>query len=93
MNVEKQFDFLNLQFFTRAEVFPGSIGTFDELFDALAQKKLGTISCSIGVLNINGFYDPLFELLKTSMDIGFTSEKAFSMLKSGRTPKELFAEF
>ena len=24
---------------------PGSIGTFDELFDALAQKKLGAINC------------------------------------------------
>ena len=72
---------------------PGSIGTFDELFDALAQKKLGTISCSIGVLNINGFFDPLFELLKASMNVGFTSEKAFSMLKSGRTPEELFENF
>ncbi len=68
---------------------PGSIGTFDELFDALAQKKLGAIRCSIGVLNVDGFFDPLFELLKKSMDVGFTSERAFSMLKSGRTPGEL----
>jgi predicted Rossmann-fold nucleotide-binding protein len=67
----------------------GSIGTFDELFDALAQKKLGAINCPIGVLNVDGFFDPLFELLKKSMDVGFTSERAFSMLKSGRTPGEL----
>ena len=39
---------------------PGSIGTFDELFDALAQKKLGAITCPIGVLNVDGFFDPLF---------------------------------
>jgi uncharacterized protein (TIGR00730 family) len=44
--------------------FPGSIGAFDELFDSLSQKKLGVISCPIGVLNIGGFFDPLFELLK-----------------------------
>lgn len=69
---------------------PGSIGTFDELFDALAQKKLGAIDCPIGVLNVDGFFDPLFELLKKSMDTGFTSPKAFSMLQSGRTPEELF---
>ena len=72
---------------------PGSIGTFDELFDALAQKKLGTIHCPIGVLNVDGFFDPLFELLKKSMDTGFTSAKAFSMLQSGRTPEELFENF
>ena len=72
---------------------PGSIGTFDELFDALAQKKLGVISCPIGVLNIDGFFDPLFELLKKSKDVGFTSAKAFALLQSGRTPEELFEKF
>ena len=69
---------------------PGSIGTFDELFDALAQKKLGAVSCPIGVLNIDGFFNPLFELLKKSKEAGFTSQKAFAMLHCGRTPEELF---
>ena len=72
---------------------PGSIGTFDELFDALAQKKLGLINCHIGVLDVNRFFDPLFELLQNSRNIGFTSEKAFAMLKSGKTPEELFQKF
>ena len=72
---------------------PGSIGTLDELFDALAQKKLGLINCHIGVLDINGFFDPLFELLQNSRNLGFTSEKAFVMLKSGKTPEELFQKF
>ena len=72
---------------------PGSIGTFDELFDALAQKKLGLINCHIGVLDVNGFFDPLFELLQNSRNLGFTSEKAFTMLKRGKTPEELFQKF
>ena len=72
---------------------PGSIGTFDELFDALAQKKLVAIRCPIGVLNVNGFFDPLFELLKKSMEVGFTSGKALSLLQSGKTPTELFEKF
>ena len=72
---------------------PGSIGTFDELFDALAQKKLRAISCPIGVLNVNDFFDPLLELLRKSMDVGFTSAKALSLLQSGKTPTELFEKF
>ena len=72
---------------------PGSIGTLDELFDALAQKKLGLINCQIGVLDVNGFFDPLFELLQNSRNLGFTSEKALTMLKSGKTPEELFQKF
>ena len=72
---------------------PGSIGTFDELFDALAQKKLGLINCYIGVLDVNGFFDPLFELLQNSRNIGFTSERTLDMLRSGKTPEELFQKF
>ena len=72
---------------------PGSIGTLDELFDALAQRKLRAINCPIGVLNINGFYDPLFALLQNSQAAGLTSAKTLSLLCSGSTPEELFENF
>ena len=72
---------------------PGSIGTLDELFDALTQRKLRTINCPIGVLNINGFYDPLFSLLGNSKEAGLTSSKTLSLLCSGSTPEELFENF
>ena len=69
---------------------PGSLGTFDELFDALAQRKLGAVSCPVGVLNVNGFFDPVFELLKNSREAGFSSAKTEALLQSGKTPEELF---
>lgn len=70
---------------------PGSLGTFDELFDTLAQCKLKRgAACPVGVLNVNGFYDPLFALLKNSAEAGFASSRTISVLKSGRTPEELF---
>ena len=72
---------------------PGSIGTLDELFDALAQRKLRVIDCPIGVLNVNGFYDPLFALLRNSWEAGLTSAKTLSLLCSGSTPEELFEKF
>ena len=73
---------------------PGSFGTFDELFDALAQQKLKKESpCPIGVLNIKGFYDPLFSLLQNSADAGFSSGRTLSLLQSGTTPAELFRKF
>ena len=72
---------------------PGSIGTLDELFDALAQRKLRAINCPIGVLNVNGFYDPLFALLQNSRAAGLTSSKTLSLLCSGSTPEELFENF
>lgn len=72
---------------------PGSIGTLDELFDALAQKKLGVINCPIGVLNVNGFFNPLSAFLQNTLEAGFSTEKVLSMLKSGSTAEELFSNF
>lgn len=73
-----------------AVALPGSLGTFDELFDALAQRKLGKIPCPIGVLNVNGFFDPVFSLLENSVKAGFSSGKTAALLQTGNTPEELF---
>ena len=72
---------------------PGNIGTLDDLFEALAQSKLRVINCPIGVLNINGFYDPLFSLLGNSKEVGLTSSKTLSLLCGGSTPEDLFENF
>ena len=61
---------------------PGSMGTWDELFDALAVCKIsrGKKSMPIIALNINGFYNPLKDLIKNSIEAGFTSNEAASLL-------------
>ena len=72
---------------------PGALGTFDELFDALVQRRIRAHFCPVGVLNVNGFFDPLFALLKNSRDAGFLSPRTASLLRCGRTPEELFRQF
>lgn len=76
-----------------AVALPGGLGTFDELFDALAQKKLGAVNCPVGVLNVEGFFDPLLDLLARSHAAGFTSAHAMSLLCSASTPAELLLLF
>ena len=41
--MEHTFDFLDLQFFTRAEVFPGSLGTFRYRFQRSGWMDKGSI--------------------------------------------------
>ena len=41
--MEGKFDFLNLQFFTKASVYPGSIGTFRYRFQRTGWMNDGTI--------------------------------------------------
>jgi uncharacterized protein (TIGR00730 family) len=43
---------------------PGGTGTLDELFDVLSLKKLGLFHYPIIILNFNGFYNSLLELIQ-----------------------------
>jgi len=54
---------------------PGGSGTFEELFDAITSKRLGIFSHPIVILNQNGFYDPLFRLLESSVAERFMHEQ------------------
>jgi uncharacterized protein (TIGR00730 family) len=44
-------------------VLPGGVGTVDELFDAITQKQLCRHKSPIIIMNINGFFDSLIEML------------------------------
>lgn len=41
-------------------ILPGGFGTLEEFFEVLTWLQLGLHHKPIGVLNVNGFYDPLF---------------------------------
>lgn len=41
-------------------VLPGGFGTLEELFEVLTWLQLGLHAKPIGVLNVGGFFDPLF---------------------------------
>ncbi len=71
---------------------PGGLGTLDELFDALALRRVknGGHKKPVGVLNVNGYYDPLIDFLIQTRDKGFSTNAAVQTLVSGRTPEELF---
>ncbi|KAN0030954.1 hypothetical protein ACTA71_009604 [Dictyostelium dimigraforme] len=70
---------------------PGGMGTFvlifklklEELFECITWNQLGIHSKPVGILNINGYYDPLVALLKTSVGSGFVdSDFANSIIVS-----------
>lgn len=50
---------------------PGGSGTFEELFDAITAKRLGLFGHPIVILDQDGFYAPLFELMHKSVSERF----------------------
>lgn len=50
---------------------PGSTGTLEELFEVLSNKKLGLFTKPVILLNTNGFFNPLIEMLQKMADENF----------------------
>ncbi len=44
--------------------FPGGIGTFEEFFEILSWGALGIHQKPLGILNVDGYFDPLMALLE-----------------------------
>jgi uncharacterized protein (TIGR00730 family) len=59
---------------------PGGFGTFEELFEMLTWAQLGLHSKPLGILNIDGYYDPLILMIQTMVDKGFLKETHQQML-------------
>ena len=50
---------------------PGGYGTWEELFEMLTWTQLGLQRKPCGLLNVNGYYDPLLELADQAVSEGF----------------------
>lgn len=61
---------------------PGGSGTFEELFEAITSKRLGLYPKPIVILNQRGFYDPLLELLTSSVNERFMNEAHLEMWRA-----------
>lgn len=59
---------------------PGGIGTLEELFEIFTWLQLGLHSKPIGILNCNGFYNDLIQLLETMVRKGFVSMSNYDLL-------------
>ena len=56
----------------RADIaLPGGFGTFEEFCEILTWGQLGFHVKPMGLLNVNGFYDPLLAMFDKAVDEGF----------------------
>lgn len=68
---------------------PGGLGTFDELFEVLTWGQLGLHHKPCGLLNVDGYYDPLLTQLDKSVKAGFLNEESQNMLITHSSPHKL----
>lgn len=67
----------------RADAFvalPGGFGTLDELFEILTWAQLHIHSKPIGLLNVQGFFDPLLAMVRHMSREGFITARHLALL-------------
>jgi uncharacterized protein (TIGR00730 family) len=62
-------------------VLPGGAGSMDEFFEALTWRQLGLHEKPIILLNVDGFWDLLCDLLQHVVDSGFAGENILSFVQ------------
>lgn len=60
-------------------VSAGGIGTFEEFFEILTLKQLGRLDKPIAILNTDGYYDSMLEMLRHTAKENFMSEMNFEL--------------
>lgn len=55
-------------------IFPGGMGTLDELFEIMTWKQLGLHKKPIAIFNINNYYDHLISFLDHAVEKGLIKE-------------------
>jgi uncharacterized protein (TIGR00730 family) len=73
-------------------VLPGGFGTFDETFEAITWNQLGLISTPVVVVDVAGFFDPMFELIQRAVDGGLMNVGNASIPRRVTTVAEALAE-
>lgn len=68
---------------------PGGFGTLEELFEAVSWSQLGIHNKPVGLLDVEGYYEPLVRFVAHAVDAGFIHSAHASLLLLERDPARL----
>ena len=76
-----------------AIALPGGIGTLDELMETHVLRKLHIYEGEIFALNLDGFYNPLRDLLNHFIQTNMTARQDVDLIRFPETVADLLAYF
>lgn len=68
---------------------PGGFGTFEELFEMLTWAELGLHNKPIGILNVEGYYDHLMQMINHMLSEGLLKSENESLLITSSNQEDL----
>ena len=69
-------------------VLPGGFGTYEEMFEILTWNQLGLVSKPVVLLDVDGFYRPLVDLVAGAVAAGFMKPDHGALLQRMEDPTE-----
>lgn len=70
---------------------PGGFGTLDELFEVLTWRQLGHHDKPSGLLEVDGFYQPLLACMQHMQTAGFVTSEQVARIQVSSEPMALLA--
>ncbi|KAG7551964.1 Cytokinin riboside 5'-monophosphate phosphoribohydrolase LOG [Arabidopsis thaliana x Arabidopsis arenosa] len=70
-------------------VLPGGYGTMEELLEMITWAQLGIHKKTVGLLNVDGYYNNLLALFDTGVEEGFIKPGARNIVVSAPSAREL----
>ena len=71
---------------------PGGFGTLDELFETLTWSQLHLHQKPVGLLNVDGFFDPLLQMMSRMVQENFLKAEARALLHTHAEIPHLFEQ-
>ena len=68
---------------------PGGCGTMEELLEAITWKQLGILTVPIVIVNLDGYYDSMIEMLHRAVEENFMRDVHRNMWEVVATPEEV----
>lgn len=62
-------------------VLPGGFGTLDEMFEIVTWNQLGLVAMPVVVLDATGYFEAMFDFVRSSVAAGFVAERHASLLR------------
>lgn len=72
---------------------PGGFGTLEELAENITWSQIGMSHKPVGIINWEGYYDPLLALVDTMIDKGFTRPGYRDAILVDSCPRSLLGRF
>lgn len=72
---------------------PGGVGTLEELVEVLTMQQLGHVHGPMGLINVDGFWQPFLQTLQSMAACGFVQQRYIDAIALSSDPAEILDEF